>query len=281
MLGVYTSLSNVHEWMNEKKGKNVRVLASWVYWETLFGYYLFLVYRKVSPFLYMPFYLSTRILTFPRRLLTRFFLFLLLLPLILLSFSCPHNIHCQADFSFYSRQSGLPAFVGKTEVSPEALSFRVSWDWTFSWSHTAVCSQPRMAEKSQPTLIQQIFINFSFSKRLEEGKCATLRDGCVIPDGEIHGYTCMTAQSHAQSPRVAPQPPRPLAEPHSAFLQILLQLLELPRFPPLPTCFDPVLGFLSLFSWVNNPSSFQPPYCDKICIYWYSLLSCHSQFAKS
>lgn len=92
-------------------------------------------------------------LIFLRRLFTRFSLFPLPLHLILSSLSFLHNIHCWAEFSFFSRQSEPSAFLEKREASPDAPSLLISWDWIFSLSHTIVCSQQRMAEQSQPTLI--------------------------------------------------------------------------------------------------------------------------------
>lgn len=75
---------------------------------------------------YLPYPPVELSLIFPRRLFSRFSLFLLPLYLILSSLSFPEYIHCLTDSSFFSRQSKLSAFLGKGEAPPGALSLPIS-----------------------------------------------------------------------------------------------------------------------------------------------------------
>ena len=110
----------VNEWMN--KGSRRLWYRLHEYIEKTFWILFIFGSSEILPFpqnalLSSPLELSP---VFPSRLFTRFSLFL---PLYLIpsSLSFPHDIHCPADFSFFSRQSKPSAFLGKREPSPGAL----------------------------------------------------------------------------------------------------------------------------------------------------------------
>lgn len=229
----------VNEWVSEKKGQNVIVLAAWVSWEMVFGYYS--ESSEILPFpwnvlLSSPLELS---LIFSRRLFTRFPWFPLPFHLFLSSLSFLRNIHCWADFSFFSRQSEPSAFLGKREAPPDVLSLPISWDWIFSLSYMIVYSQQRMMEQSQPTLIQLNLTNFYFSKGLEK---ANMLHTEMHVSPQVEKFVGTQAWQHITMPSHLTwhlQLLRCLSETLSTFLQTSPQLLVVPSPPPLQNCFKP------------------------------------------